>query len=66
MDQEVRKFWGNKWVELLRMLTGSIRQRGAEQALEELRAEGHKLEEMELAAEWRREGGDSYRSKDKG
>ena len=59
LDPEVRKEWGQKWVELLQKLTGDIRQRGAEEALEELRAEGHKPEEMELAAGWRREDGDS-------
>ena len=48
------------------MLTGSIRRRGTEQALEELHVEGYKPEEMELAAGWRGEGGDSYRSEDKG
>ncbi|KAL2047152.1 hypothetical protein N7G274_001171 [Stereocaulon virgatum] len=65
MDQDVRRFWGNKWVDLLRMLTGDIRRRGAEQALEELRAEGHRPEEMELAAGWRASS-DGYRSEDEG
>ena len=67
MDEEVKKHWGNKWVEHLRMLTGNIRQQGARQALEELRAEGHRPEDMELAAGWRqRSGDDSYQSEDEG
>ena len=67
MDDGVKEHWGNKWVEHLRMLTGTIRQQGAQQALEELRAEGHRPEEIELAAGWRiKSGGDSYRSEDEG
>ena len=30
MDPDIKRFWGRKWVELLRMLTGDIRRRGVE------------------------------------
>ena len=46
MDDEVRKHWENKWVHHLRMLTSTISQQGAQQALQELHRAAFKINQV--------------------
>lgn len=67
MDHGSRHVLGNRCLRYLQKLTDPIRRLGTEQALAELRGDGHKPEVLELAnRDEADDSNNSYRSEDEG
>ncbi len=53
-EDNVRERISAQWVTMLRQMTGPIRQRGAEEALQELADDGHNTARLEAPPGWSR------------